>query len=170
MRSSDLIAHAIPAPRFITEAIIARAVLSLVLIWGGAVKVASPDEFGVVVWRIAGRAINPTQAVSLGVLLAILELTVALALIFGLRRRVWIAAAVLLLAGFSAVLVRLMTMPDAPSCGCLSAPGLRAHPYEHAVGIVRNFALIWICWIAWRSVENEHEAQAMAPAWRLLSR
>lgn len=138
--------------------------LAGVLVWGALAKLHAPDDFGVAVWRLFGQHINPPVAVSLGLLLAWLEVVLALALLFGRRRRIWLAATGALLTAFILVLVRLMTMPDAPSCGCLVAPGLRAQPYEHAFGVVRNIALLWICWIAWRSVETKHETQAVALA------
>lgn len=148
----------------LNESGVARGVLAVVLAWGSITKLHAPDDFGVVVWSLSHQHLSPPMAVCLGISLAWFEVVLASMLRFGERQRTWLAATGALLTGFILVLVRLMTMPDAPSCGCLVAPGLRAHPFEHAFGIVRNIALLWICWIAWRSVENEHAEPAVAPA------
>ncbi|KAA0212334.1 MAG: hypothetical protein DYG94_14815 [Leptolyngbya sp. PLA3] len=112
--------------------------VAAVLVWGALAKLYGPDDFGVVVWPLLDQHIKPPVAVLLGLLLAWFEFALALAILFGKRLRTSLAVTGILLTAVILVLVRLMTMPDAPSCGCLVAPGLRAHPYEHALGIVRN--------------------------------
>ncbi|MCL4222213.1 MAG: type II secretion system GspH family protein [Phycisphaerales bacterium] len=122
----------------------ARAVVAAVLLWGGTVKSIYPDDFGRVVHRVLWEIPSPSLAVGIGLGVAALEVSLGLLLVLDRVARLWLRVGILVLACFSLVLLRLLLMPDPPSCGCLSSPGLRGGASEHWLGLVRNAGLAWI--------------------------
>jgi type II secretory pathway pseudopilin PulG len=61
-------------------------------------------------------------------------------------------ASIMVLAAFSAVLLRLALSPGAPSCGCLGSPGSGHGSVDAMIGLARNGALIWLaCWALFRA-------------------
>lgn len=110
-------------------------------------KSIDPDEFGRVVHRVLWEVPSPSLALGIGLGVAAIEVTLGLLLVLDRASRIWLRVSILVLACFSLVLLQLLLMPDPPSCGCLSAPGLRGNASEHWLGLVRNAGLTWIAFL-----------------------
>lgn len=143
-----------------------RAVISIMFLVAACVKVADPDAFGVVVWRLAGEGISPMQAVVLGGLLAGAEFGLALAILLDRQTRVWLVGAVVLLLAFTGALVRLAMMADPPSCGCMSIPHPGGSRVELIAGIGRNVGLAWLILIV-LARKGDHPAPTPRAAHRV---
>ncbi|MDQ7012846.1 MAG: type II secretion system protein [Planctomycetota bacterium] len=71
-------------------------------------------------------------------------------LLFPVSRPTLVGISALLLV-FTAFLLRLVLTTGSPGCGCFGAGQLPPHT-EHAVGMIRNAAMLGLVWYMWASV------------------
>ncbi|MFI4898103.1 MAG: MauE/DoxX family redox-associated membrane protein [Phycisphaerales bacterium JB059] len=130
------------------DALLIRGVIAAMFMVAACVKVADPDAFGVVLWRLTGESISPGRAVVFGSLLAGVEFSMALGVLLDRQTRLWLIGTVALLLVFTGALIRLALMADPPSCGCMSIPHPGGSRVEQVAGIGRNIGLAWLAMIA----------------------
>lgn len=141
---------------------LALGVLVFVFVVGGISKIVYPLQIvRVLVFLVPGLSEYPQLALSLPGLIAAIEIMLALALVLAPHRATVLAAAFVLLVGFTGVLVILAFSPNAPSCGCLAllrdlSPGGQA-----ISGIVRNAGLL--CLAAWLVRSHLVQRHTLAP-------
>ncbi|RMH14443.1 MAG: prepilin-type N-terminal cleavage/methylation domain-containing protein [Planctomycetota bacterium] len=124
----------------------------------------NPDGFAYVVWKVLGTWPSLSASVWIGLALSAFELALAMYLLVARQTTRALIASGIVLIVFCIVLVRLMLMEDPPSCGCLSAPGLQGSKVEHAAGLGRNIALVWMITIVMRR-HREHPQQLKTRSW-----
>jgi len=95
----------------------AAALLAAVLAWAALAKTATPARRAATSASFAAIGLRSPRGLS--VLVPIAELTVAVALLF--RPELGALAALVLLAGFTAVLVRVLNADLTTGCGCFGA-------------------------------------------------
>lgn len=116
-----------------------------------SVKMWNPNEFARVLRRVFACDLSYHTWLALAVLVAAAEAVLATTLLWREVRRQTLWACVILLVVYSAVLARIAAMPNAPSCGCLTAPIGSSSSREAIFGIVRNVAMLWMCGLVLRA-------------------
>lgn len=118
----------------------ARLLLGGVLMWAGVVKAVRPDDFAPAISALG--PVFAERALGLACVVAGIEIVIGLGVLALRQRRVWAAGAMLLLVAYTLYLGWLITLPDAPRCGCLGIRLGRTPVQEHWAGVLRNLGLI----------------------------
>lgn len=140
----------------------AGVLLGGVLLWAGVAKAMHPDDL-----TPAISALGPVfaeRAVGLACVLAAIEILIGLGVLGLKQRAIWGTGAALLLGAYTLYLGWLLTLPDAPRCGCLGIRLGRTPVREHWAGILRNLGLIACAAIVIGSAADAERVGARAVA------